>query len=131
MDVVGPVGFTIPAGAARHVESESRPNMGGEITIYGMLPHMHLLGKSYRAWLEDGTGGRTCLNEGRYSFERQALYIYDEPVRWKPGQSFVAECTWDNSAANPGQIHTPPQDVPWGEGTSQEMCFMVVYMSGG
>ncbi|AUX47720.1 uncharacterized protein SOCE26_092440 [Sorangium cellulosum] len=55
--------------------------------------------------------------------------MFDEPLRWGTGDRFVAECTWDNTAASGGQFQRPPRDVPWGEGTNQEMCFMVAHLS--
>ncbi|UQA59912.1 hypothetical protein [Polyangium aurulentum] len=129
MDVFGPVPFTIPAGASQHVERAAITNEGAPMTIYGVLPHMHLLGRSYDAWIEDDAGAGACVARGDFEFHHQALYMFDEPVPWQPGQRFVTECTWDNSATGKGQTHFPPLDVAWGEGTNQEMCFMVAYVS--
>ncbi|MRG93796.1 hypothetical protein [Polyangium spumosum] len=129
MDVFGPVPFTIPAGASQHVERSAVTNEGEPMTIYGLLPHMHLLGRSYDAWIEDDAGANTCVARGHFDFHHQALYMFDEPVVWQPGQRFVTECTWDNSTTAKGQTSFPPLDVAWGEGTNQEMCFMVAYVS--
>jgi len=129
MDVFGPVPFTIPAGASQHVERSVVTNEDTPMTIYGVLPHMHLLGRSYDAWIEDDAGEDACVARGHFDFHHQALYMFDEPVSWQPGQRFVTECTWDNSATGKGQTHFPPLDVAWGEGTNQEMCFMVAYVS--
>lgn len=131
MDVFGPVPFTIPAGASAHTETSVVTNEGGPVEVHGLMPHMHRLGRSYRAWIEDDAGGDTCVARGNFDFEHQGLYMFDEPVQWKPGQRFVTECTWDNSASSPELPQVPPSDVPWGEGTNQEMCFMVAYLSGG
>ncbi|MDC3981756.1 monooxygenase [Polyangium jinanense] len=129
MDVFGPVPFTIPAGASQHVERSVITNEGPKATIYGLLPHMHLLGRSYDAWIEDDAGANACVARGDFDFHHQALYMFDEPIPWQPGQRFVTECTWDNSATGKGQTHFPPLDIAWGEGTNQEMCFMVAYLS--
>ncbi|AGP36537.1 hypothetical protein BE04_22515 [Sorangium cellulosum] len=129
MDVFGPVPFTIPAGAAGHSERSSTQNEGPPRLVYGLLPHMHLLGRSYRAWVERDGGEEECAARGEFEFHHQALYMFDEPLRWGTGDRFVAECTWDNTAESEGQFQLPPQDVPWGEGTNQEMCFMVAYLS--
>ncbi|WP_437841860.1 hypothetical protein [Sorangium sp. So ce1153] len=129
MDVFGPVPFTIPAGAAAHTERSSFESVGAPTKIYGLLPHMHLLGRSYNAWIEDEAGAPSCLARGAFEFHHQALYMFDEPVTLLPGQRLVTECTWDNSAASPDQYNDPPRDVAWGEGTTQEMCFLVAYIS--
>ncbi|WP_433931656.1 hypothetical protein AB3662_45245 [Sorangium cellulosum] len=129
MDVFGPVPFTIPAGAEGHTERSSTPNDGPPQLVYGLLPHMHLLGRSYRAWVERDGGEEECAARGEFEFHHQALYMFDEPLRWGTGDRFVAECTWDNAAESEGQFQLPPQDVPWGEGTNQEMCFMIAYLS--
>lgn len=131
MDVFGPVPFTIPAGAAAHVERSSLVNEGPPVTVYGLMPHMHLLGRSYQARIEGEDGQSACLARGEFAFHHQALYLFDQPLRWDTGQRFVTECTWDNSAESPGRPNYPPRDVPWGEGTNQEMCFMIAYLSGG
>ncbi|KYF66578.1 hypothetical protein [Sorangium cellulosum] len=129
MDVFGPVPFTIPAGAEGHTERSSTPNEGPPQLVYGLLPHMHLLGRSYRAWVERDGGEEECAARGEFEFHHQALFMFDEPLRWGTGDRFVTECTWDNTAESEGQFRLPPDDVPWGEGTNQEMCFMVAYLS--
>ncbi|WP_438025719.1 hypothetical protein [Sorangium sp. So ce233] len=129
MDVFGPVPFTIPAGAEGHTERSSTPNDGPPQLVYGLLPHMHLLGRSYRAWVERDGGEEECAARGEFEFHHQALYMFDEPLRWGTGDRFVAECTWDNAAESEGQFQLPPEDVSWGEGTNQEMCFMIAYLS--
>lgn len=129
MDVFGPVPFTIPAGAEAHTERSSTPNEGPPLLVYGLLPHMHVLGRSYRAWIEREGGESECAARGDFEFHHQALYMFDEPLRWAPGDRFVTECTWENTAVSEGQFYHPPRDVPWGEGTNQEMCFMVAYLS--
>ncbi|WP_437909647.1 hypothetical protein WME95_18225 [Sorangium sp. So ce327] len=129
MDVFGPVPFTIPAGAEAHTEQSSAPNEGPPLLVYGVMPHMHVLGRSYRAWIERDGGENECAARGEFEFHHQALYMFDEPMRWGTGDRFVTECTWDNTVDSEGQFSLPPVDVPWGEGTNQEMCFVIAYLS--
>jgi len=115
--------FTIPAGA------ESYSHLGGfelpdnlGVTVYGMFPHMHVLGKSYRVWAEED-GVETCAAEGDYDFDNQLTYMFKEPMTIAPGGRINIECTWNNSESNPDLIHFPPQETYYGERTDEEMCF--------
>lgn len=126
---IGPEGFTIPAGEPAHTEQGKLRNRWGDLTIYGTFPHMHLLGTGYRSWLADKDGAESCLTEGSYDFDHQAFYMYEEPVAWPQGSTFYGECTWDNSTSNSSQYNDPPQDVRWGEGTNEEMCYFLMYAS--
>ncbi len=129
MDVFGPVPFTIPAGASAHTEQSMVTNQGKSLLIHGLMPHMHLLGRSYKAWIEDDMGTSTCAARGEFDFNHQGLYVFDEPLHWGAGSHFMTQCTWNNSPSNPDLPVVPPVDVSWGEGTDQEMCFMIAYVS--
>ena len=129
MAALGPDGFTIPAGEPAHTESSTESFGLSRLTVYGVFPHMHLLGAAYEGVLTAADGTETCMASGEWDFDHQGLYIYDEPVAWTPRSSFTGTCTWDNSAANPDQYNDPPEDVRWGSGTNQEMCYFLFYFS--
>jgi hypothetical protein len=130
MWVAGPDRFTIPAGDAAYSAEDSARNGGGPVDILGAFPHMHWLGASYRAWTSDGDSGEErCLLEGDYDFDHQMTYMFTEPAVWDSGDRLHFQCTWDNSAANPDQPHDPPEDVGYGEGTDEEMCFLLFYVA--
>jgi len=90
---------------------------------------MHLLGKEYRSWIEEANGDETCLLQGPYEFDNQLTFIFREPVVMASDARAWMECTWDNSADSPDQFFDPPQDVPYGEGSNQEMCFLLAYVA--
>jgi hypothetical protein len=53
-------------------------------------------------------------------------------VRFSPGDELRIECHWDNSPENQpivGGQQQVPQDVGWGEGTSDEMCLGGFYVA--
>jgi len=135
MAPLGPENFRIPAGDANYTASESYDIAGSvglplTITVYGGSPHMHVLGTSYNMTYRHPDGSETCLMRGDYDFDNQAAYWYDAPAVLPPdGGTIDVSCTWDNSAANPNQIHETPQDVTWGENTDAEMCFAFLYFS--
>jgi hypothetical protein len=135
---LGPEDFTIPAGAANHSESFSLDfrdlygNYDLNTTVYGVFPHMHVLGKSYDFHGNTPAGDEKCIARADgYDFSNQPTYWFDQPVVFGPDDSLSIRCTWDNSAANPAQLNPTPQDVSWGENTDQEMCFAIMYASVG
>ncbi len=127
---VGPDHFTIPAGEADYeVYAELPWTYDLDITLYGVFPHQHLLGTRYEANLEKSDGSTDCLVRGDWDFHHQAFYMYDEPAVLSQGDTLAGSCWWDNSADNPDQYNDPPQDIEWGEGTNQEMCYFLFYLS--
>ena len=60
--------------------------------------------------------------------EQQSSGRAEPPGRTVTGGDVVTvNCQWDNSATNPNQPHDPPQDVVFGEGTGDEMCYAFTY----
>jgi len=98
--------------------------------LFGLTPHMHLLGTSLRSELVSASGAESCVvNVPRWDFHWQQAYATpgDAPIVVKPGDSLRLTCTYDNTAANQPTINgvkPPPIDVKWGEGTRDEMCLL-------
>lgn len=68
-----------------------------------------------------------------WDFEWQSRYVFDAPVPLELDDEVVLSCTWDNSAANQPVIDgaiADPVDVQWGEGTRDEMCLGILYVTG-
>ena len=129
----GPTGFRIPAGEANHSETLSFtiPN-GLAARAHGTFPHMHVLGSSYRLWVEHQDGTETCGAESeRWDFDNQITYMFNESILLQGGDKIHFECTWDNSASNPDQINDDPAAVRYGERTDEEMCFAFTFLSLG
>lgn len=134
---LGPEGFRIPAGDARFTATDRYPlewfsyGVISEFLVWGVMPHMHLLGKSYEFSTEAPGGGEGhCISRAKaYDFDLQPTYWFDEPVRLPADETLKISCTWDNSADNPNQVSDPPVDVTFGENTQQEMCFALMYVS--
>ena len=118
--------FDIPAGDPAYTRSSSWtiPDYV-DLNIHGVFPHMHVLGTGYSM-----SAGDECIVESdTYDFDNQLFYMFDEPVPVEGGTKLSFECTWDNSADNPNQIHDTPVDVGYGERTDEEMCFFFTLMS--
>ena len=106
-------------------------NTAFEIHSTGL--HMHELGKEIKLEVHRANGDRTCLLEiDDWDFNWQGGYSLAEKEIFEPGDKLYLECTWDNSAPNQRVIEgaqQEPRDVTWGEGTSDEMCLGVIYIT--
>jgi hypothetical protein len=127
---MGADSFVIPAGAEDHHESSSFrwPSTWGNFTALGTWPHMHVFGSGFDLHVEHEDGSETCMVEmDDYDFHNQVATMYVDPIEVVPGDRVSITCEYDNSANNPNQPNDPPEDVQWGEGTEDEMCFGFVY----
>ncbi len=108
--------------------SEGRP-----LKIWGAGLHMHLLGTSIRGWILRGDGTEDCLADSpRYDFNWQGGVGFAEPITINPGDRLALECHWDNSMANQPMVdgtRVTPADRNWGEGTLDEMCLGLFYIT--
>ena len=98
-----------------------------DLEVISVAPHMHLLGRSMRvsAALPDGRDEpMICIKD--WDFNWQGRYQYREPLLLPKGTRIEIEATYDNSAGNPKNPHSPPQTVHWGENTTDEMCLAFI-----
>jgi hypothetical protein len=115
---------------AQYFTGEPAPN---GILVHSVFPHMHRLGRAINvsAVWEGGTE-EILVGVPNYDFEWQREYILKEPVLFMPTDQLKLDCWWDNSRE--GRIErgvdpAEPQSVGWGEGTVDEMCVAVVYVT--
>lgn len=97
-----------------------------DITVYALMPHMHLLGKSMKADLElpDGSS-KPLIFVDKWDFNWQISYMLKEPLKVPKGSKIHVEAFYDNSTGNPNNPRKEPQTVYWGEQTTDEMCLLV------
>lgn len=136
----------IPAGSAATTHSFQRDptSLLGYITqqqlpagafrVHAASLHEHLLGRKGRVEIVRGGGAApTCLLDiPRWDFHWQRSYRLATPTVFNPGDQLKVTCEWDNSAANQPVLdgaQQAPRDVNWGEGTGDEMCLGLVYIS--
>ncbi len=95
--------------------------------------HMHLWGKSGRAWIERQDGTEECLvNLPVFDYGWQRVFRLKEPVDMVKGDKLGIECVFDNSQANQpwiGDTQMETTDIGWGDGTQDEMCLGLFYVS--
>jgi hypothetical protein len=112
--------------------------------IHTAALHMHQLGDNGTISIKRADGAEDCLvNIPEWDFEWQQPYVLKEAVLVEPGDQVSLRCTWDNSQANQPYHNvdtdndgTPddyqqnePRDVDWGDGTQDEMCLGVIYVT--
>jgi hypothetical protein len=113
-------GMFIPAGAADHRE-DGVYLFARDSLITALLPHMHNRGKSMKYTLVEPDGSeRILLDVPKYDYNWQNIYRLREPIPAPAGSFMKVEAHWDNSAGNPANPD-PAIDVPWGDGTNNEM----------
>ncbi len=93
-----------------------------EISLLGIAPHMHLLGRDCRAFAVTPKGDTINLIKlDQWDFHWQGGYTYKNPVRIPRGSKLHYIATYDNTINNLNNPNNPPKEVRWGEGTTDEM----------
>jgi len=117
--------FEIPAGASAH-QVDAEYEFKTDHTLLGLIPHMHLRGRSfvYEAFYLDGSR-EVLLEVPRYDFNFQTHFVLQEPKRLPAGTIVRVRAIFDNSAENRSNPD-PTIAVRWGDQTTDEM--MIGYM---
>lgn len=98
-----------------------------DVTAYGAMPHMHLLGKSMKAWVELPDGKEMpIVSIDQWDFNWQLTYEFMKPMRIPAGSTIRATAIYNNSADNTNNPNNPPKEVRWGEQTTDEMALLIV-----
>ncbi len=94
--------------------------------------HMHLLGQSFKLVLNPGTPqAQTVLDVPDYNFHYQKAYNLAKPVHVTAGEPLQVTCSYDPQLAQELPIlrKAPPHYVTWGDGSSDEMCLGLSWIS--
>jgi hypothetical protein len=113
----------IPAGNANYRRSTVY-RLPKDSIMVGIVPHMHLLGKSMKvtARLPDKSTA-ILIDVPNWSYNWQDEYYFERPFKLPAGTVLIVEATFDNSDQNPSNPSSPPKRVTWGEETDDEMLF--------
>ena len=99
----------------------AKSTFADEVLVWGLMPHMHLRGKSfqYEAVYPDGRR-EMLLSVPRYDFGWQASYRLERPLTLPAGSRIDCLATYDNSTSNLNNPD-PTKLVRWGNQTWEEM----------
>lgn len=91
--------------------------------LYEVTPHMHLIGQTMVVTAHRPDGSVIPIVKiDDWDFNWQNSYYFRELQYLPAGTKVKLTATFDNSAANPNNPHSPPQPIGWGEKTTDEMC---------
>jgi hypothetical protein len=89
-------------------------------TVYGVLPHMHTLGRTLRLDLGFEEAAACGVRVDNWNFHWQNAWWYTTPKKGTVG-SVTLSCGFDT------RTRTTP--IMWGEGTLDEMCLVYLYVT--
>jgi Flp pilus assembly protein TadD len=111
----------IPAGDSSFVIEDSF-TLPVDVDVLGSYPHAHYLGHDMQGWAILPNGEKKWLVWIRnWDIDRQSVYRYREPLFLPKGTVLHMRYTYDNSAANPHNPHSPPIRVRAGNRSVDEM----------
>jgi type 1 glutamine amidotransferase len=121
--------FKIPAGAPDY-RVDAELELGADVTLFSLHPHMHGRGKDFEYRLRSPGGDtRTLLKVPNYRATWQLWYELSEPIPLPKGARIECTAHFDNSPNNPLNPD-PTKDVTWGDQSWEEMMvgfFNVVF----
>lgn len=96
-----------------------------KVSLFGISPHMHLLGQDWKVYATKPSGEVINLIEIiDWDFNWQGTYYFKKFVVLDPGTIIHAYATYDNTSENPINPNMPPKFVSWGEKTTDEMFYL-------
>jgi peroxiredoxin len=118
-------GLAVPPGDPRHEVKASMP-ISRDVTLYSVIPHMHLLGREMKLTATlPGGALKPLVWVKDWDFNWQETYVFKEPIQLPKGSRVDLVAYYDNSSGNPNNPNNPPKQVTWGEETTDEMCIAI------
>jgi hypothetical protein len=107
-----------------------KATMPDDISIVSIVPHMHLIGKSFLAYAVKPSGDTIPLIRiNKWDFRWQYFYQYKTLLKLPRGTTIYVEGVYDNTASNPNNPFNPPQEIREREGsmkTTDEMFQLII-----
>lgn len=83
-----------------------------DISLLTINPHMHLIGRSFKAWATTPTGHEIPLiSIPKWDFRWQYFYTFHHMLKIPKGSVIHAEGIYDNTLNNPNNPYDPPRTV--------------------
>lgn len=129
--IISNFNFCVPANTVQTYVAQFPTNgtsLPGNWSVFGIFPHMHLLGESIQCYSVNSVGDTLPLiNIPAWDFEWQGFYKYPYLQKIESGSVVKANATYDNTVNNPHNPNDPPQLVCAGLNTTDEM-FLVYFL---
>lgn len=130
--VLGDFNFTINANTIDSVDSyypNATTGIPIPVSVYGIFPHAHLLGKSFIVYAVNNTAPYDripLIHIPEWDFEWQGFYVFKNLQKIPVGYKIYGKALYDNTTNNHHNPNSPPQNVSFGLNTSDEM--FLVYL---
>jgi hypothetical protein len=96
-------------------------------TLISVFPHAHLLGKEFLVYAIKLNGDTIpIIHIPNWNFEWQGFYLFKNPIKLPIGSRLYGGASYDNTTNNIFNPNQPPQNVCFGENTTDEM-FLVYF----
>jgi peroxiredoxin len=119
----------IPAGDANY-QRDVTVRVPTDVTLLGLTPHMHLIGKQMKVTAYPPDGSTVPLISIKdWDFRWQDQYRFAEPVHLPRGTVVKMQAIYNNSTSNPDNPSNPSQRVTYGEQTTNEMCICFLQLT--
>jgi len=117
-----PGGLNIPANQTKaYTQFSNVSGIVGDISILGIAPHMHLIGRSINAYGVKNGDTLKFIDIPEWDFSWQGFYMLRKITKLPAGTTLYSEAFYDNTSSNPYNPSNPPQLVTAGEATTDEM----------
>ena len=104
------------------------PILQDSISLISIMPHMHLLGKSFKSYAITPDGEILPLvHVPNWDFNWQTTYQFKKFTVLPKGTVIYAEATYDNTNENPLNPNKPAKTVGYGWGSKDEMMNLILY----
>ena len=104
------------------------PVLQDSISLISIMPHMHLLGKTFKSYAITPDGNIIPLvHVPSWDFNWQTTYQFTKFTVLPKGTVIYAEATYDNTNENPLNPYKPARTVGYGWGSKDEMMNLILY----
>jgi hypothetical protein len=99
-----------------------------DMSIISVLPHMHFIGKNFKAIAETPSGEIIPLIRiNEWDFNWQMTYQYEKLLKIPAGSYIKVEAQYDNTSNNQANPFSPPRNIGYGWSSTSEMCNLIIY----
>jgi len=111
--------FQLPPNELTTVSTQE--NIPTNLSLFSIFPHMHLIGKSIKAYATYQGDTIKLINIPKWDFHWQGFYVFQNLIKLPAGSTLRGEGIYDNTATNIHNPNNPPAWVGPGLNTSDEM----------
>jgi Copper type II ascorbate-dependent monooxygenase, C-terminal domain len=102
--------FVIPADSISSFETAYTTDV--DISVLTVNPHMHLLGKTFEAYVITKEGVKIPLIRiNKWDFRWQYFYTFQKMLKVPAGAKIIVKATFDNTVKNVNNPFSPPKTI--------------------